>query len=277
MTYMFPTLPTIHAPEHGDGTPVVLLHGSASTSGQWRSLVDYLSGRCRLITPDLPGYGKSAEIVTAGPVTLEHFAQALRPLIDAQGQPVHLVGHSFGGAVALKIAAMFPASVASLTLIEPAAFGMIRDQLDKTDFMKAVRNSRMAMAEGDVWSGTRHFMDFWNGAGSFDRTSHGLCQKLAAMLPVVHRDFEALDSDPFCAWDAAGVVCPVLLVRGDSSPAEMDLITAALQESLPFVRTEVVEDAGHLVPLSDPHIIDPMIGDFVAKIDLEWQDRAKAA
>ena len=75
----------------GAGHPVVALHGSASSGAQWRSLVGYLEGRFRVITPDLPGYGASAHLPVGG---LAGDARAVAALIDRIGGPVHLVGYS---------------------------------------------------------------------------------------------------------------------------------------------------------------------------------------
>lgn len=273
MSQMPTEAPAIHTPQYGDGAPVMLLHGSASSSAQWRSMVGCLEGRFRVITPDLPGYGKSAPHEP----TLEGIAEALLPLIEREGRPVHMVGHSFGGAVALKIASLFPDKVASTTLIEPAAFNVIQDQLTQLPIIRAVRSSLVALSEGDAWNSMRFFIDFWNGAGAWNRTSHGLRQRLAAMAGQVHRDFDALASDRFTDRDAARVTRPTLVVTADGSPADMRRIVAALTGKIPFLRTEVIAGAGHMVPLTDPHVVDPMVGDFIAKAEFEWQSFSVAA
>lgn len=277
MRTIFSHAPAIHAPQSGDGAPVVLLHGSASNSSQWRSMVGCLEGRFKVITPNLSGYGKSVSSAAMADLTLAEIARALLPVIDPEGRPVHLVGHSFGGAVALRFASMFPGKVGSLTLIEPAAFNVIRDKVNQLPFMQAVRSSRVAMAEGDAWNSMRIFIDYWNGVEAWNRTSHGLRQRLAAMAGLVHRDYAALASDPFTDQDAASVVCPTLVVTGDNSPSDMNHIVAALEARIPFLRSEVISATGHMMPLTDPHIIDPMVGEFIAKVEFWWQRSAIAA
>ena len=84
----------------------------------------YLEGRFRIFTPDLPGYGASTVAATGG---LGGDAAIIGALIDRIGAPVHLVGHSYGGAVALKLAASRPDAVRSLTVIEPVAFHLLID------------------------------------------------------------------------------------------------------------------------------------------------------
>ena len=131
--------------------------------------------------------------------SLAQIAASLRPLIVRE-TPVHLVGHSFGGAVALKAAAMFPGHVRSLTLIEPAAFNTLwtehgPDRPESWRFRAAIRSSAAALAEGDAWDAMRHVVDFWNGEGAWERTSFGLRQTLAAQAGQVHDDYAAVEAD----------------------------------------------------------------------------------
>src|SRR5689334_22126360 len=101
MTYLLRNGSELHYRVQGEGTPVVALHGSASTGAQWRSLTGYIGGRFRVVTPDLPGYGASARPTAAagGADGLAADAEAIAALIDEVGEPVHLVGHSYGGSV----------------------------------------------------------------------------------------------------------------------------------------------------------------------------------
>lgn len=260
--------------EEGAGVPVVLLHGSASDSRQWRSLIGWISGRYRVIAPDLPGYGASRKARRPGPA-LQTLAETLAPIL-MQGAPVHLVGHSFGGAVALKAACMFPGHVRSLTLIEPTAAGLLwtergYDIPETRDLLAAIRSSATALAEGDAWDAMARVIDFWNGEGAWERTSFDLRQALAAKAGQVHDEFAALAADVTTESDLAGVVCPVFSLRGSRSPAVTWAIARHLRRALPFIRHLEIEGAGHMLPLTDPHVVDPMVGNFLARVDRGWQ------
>jgi pimeloyl-ACP methyl ester carboxylesterase len=263
--------------EEGRGVPVLLLHGSLSDSRQWRSLTGYLGGRHRVMAPDLPGYGRT-RAAPHGASSLAALAERLRSML-VNGGPAHVVGHSFGGAVALKAASLFPGYFRSLTLIEPAAFGSLwtergRHIAETHEFRAAAHNSATALVEGDAWSAAGYLIDFWNGEGAWGRTSFRLQQAIAAKVGQAHGDFAALDGDTTTAADLAGVVCPILSIRGTRSPAATDTIAHHLRQRLPFFRDEEIEGAGHMVPLTDPHIVDPMIGDFLARVDRTWQDES---
>lgn len=277
MTRLYRPEDFVFCTEQGAGAPVILLHSSASTGQQWQALTEYLDGRFRVIRPDIPGYGKSAN--AGRDASLETIAQSIIPIIEATGTSAHIVGHSFGGAVALKIATLRPDLVRSLTLIEPAAFNVLwtdpQTDVDHTVDLKAMaQTSRTALAEGDAWTAMQTFIDFWNDAGAWGRTSFKLQQILATFAGVVHRDFDALSGDRLTDRDLAGVACPTLCLFGGQSPAVMRAVAARLGEALPFARTEFFADSGHMLPLTDPHLTDPAIGEFLVRVDRQWQDAA---
>src|SRR5512143_397027 len=93
--------------EAGPSALAVLLHSSASSGSQWKSLTGWLAPSLHVMTPDLPGYGTAAGLddgeddvlADAGPVIA---------LIEQAGAAAHLVGHSYGGVIALAIAMARP-------------------------------------------------------------------------------------------------------------------------------------------------------------------------
>ena len=249
--------------EAGAGAPVLALHGSAATSAQWRFLAGALEGRLRLIAPDLPGYGRS-EALEDGAPDLARVAARVAPLIDAGGEPVHLVGHSFGGAVALKIALAMPERVKSLTLIEPAAFHLLRaggpgDRRLHAEIAGVASDLRGFVAEGDPWNGMARFIDFWNGPGAWGRSSDALRLTLAACIGQVDDDFAAIAAEADRLGDYARITAPTLAVMGLESPAVSMRVTELVAGAVPGARLELVPDAGHMAPLTDPHVVDPMI------------------
>ena len=90
--------------EAGSGTPVVCIHSSASSSGQWRALMERLADRFRVIAVDLYGAGKTAAWPQDHPMHLDDELRLLSSVFRAAGDRFHLIGHSFGAAIALKAA-----------------------------------------------------------------------------------------------------------------------------------------------------------------------------
>jgi pimeloyl-ACP methyl ester carboxylesterase len=106
----------------GTGPTVVLVPGSCSTGAAWRPVIASWEGRFRCVTTSLLGYGGTAERRTAQDPCIAHEAGILETVIRKAGGPVHLVGHSFGGLVALRDRV----PLASLAIVEaPAAIGTI--------------------------------------------------------------------------------------------------------------------------------------------------------
>ncbi|KRG46417.1 alpha/beta hydrolase [Stenotrophomonas panacihumi] len=102
---------------HGDGTPVVLLHGYAETSRMWQPLMRELAGRHVVIAPDLRGAGGSSK--PAGGYDKKTMAQDIHALVQSLGYPkVKIVGHDIGLMVAYAYAAQYPDQVESVVLMD---------------------------------------------------------------------------------------------------------------------------------------------------------------
>src|SRR5690242_21727905 len=100
---------------------VLMLHSGGFTSRQWRRLSESLSSEFNVITPDLLGYGDTPW-PNGEPF---HFDQDLDYVRSLVTEPMHLVGHSYGGFLALKLAIAEPSHVKSIAAYEPVAFGIL--------------------------------------------------------------------------------------------------------------------------------------------------------
>src|SRR5215831_4592391 len=112
--------------EAGAGEPIMFLHCSAGSSSAWVPVMNHLGRDYRALAPDLLGYGRSAAWPGNAPLASDEELGVLEALLNVVGRSVHLVGHSYGGTVALNAARRFPQRIASLTLIEPVAFQLLR-------------------------------------------------------------------------------------------------------------------------------------------------------
>lgn len=107
----------------GDGDPVVLLHGIGRSHADWTEQHELLRDRYRVYSVDLAGYGGSDPL--PGKYSLPALATFTEDFLDAVGitEPVHLVGNSLGGAVAMRLSVQAPERVRTLTLVNSAGFG----------------------------------------------------------------------------------------------------------------------------------------------------------
>lgn len=113
----------------GDAPPVVLLHGGgpgASGVSNYSRNIDALAHHHRVIVPDMPGYGRSSKYVDHSD-PFGYLASTIRALLDEMGvATAHLVGNSYGGAAALRLAMDAPGRVGKLVLMGPGGIGTTR-------------------------------------------------------------------------------------------------------------------------------------------------------
>jgi pimeloyl-ACP methyl ester carboxylesterase len=219
---------------------VVLLHCSGSSGAQWRSLTAQLDGY-RVIAPDLMHQG-----------TLAGEAAAVSSLIE---EPIHLVGHSYGGAVALHIARTRPDLLKTLTLVEPSAFHLLRHG-DRTDaaalreITAVADNARAALAAGDDMGGYGRFVEYWTGEKR---------APVAPQLDKIVRDFDALLGEPAELEDVAGIDVPTLIVQGGCTKLPSRCVCARLRTALPQAAFHLVQGAGHMLPLTHREQVNDLI------------------
>ena len=159
----------------GTGDPVVLLHSSLSSKSQWAALAERLAPRFRVIALDLCGYGDDAMPAASKPFTLDDEVRFVADRVDRLVSPhvrVHVVGHSYGGLVALRLAQRSRGRVASLTLYEPMAFGMLDpDDATLVEIRRIAESVPRLVAAGLPRHAAELFVDFWSGTGAYRRLS----------------------------------------------------------------------------------------------------------
>ena len=111
--------------EAGSGPGVVCLHSNASTSGQWRGLMDLLAPTFHVLAPDSYGSGKSPDWPSDRIISLLDEVALIEPVLAMAGSPLTLVGHSYGAAIALIAALANPGRVRAIALYEPTLFALL--------------------------------------------------------------------------------------------------------------------------------------------------------
>ena len=258
--------------EFGVGRPVVLLHSSASSGSQWTALAEEL-GECRhVIVPDLIGYGRSLERGPDANSSLDQEAEAVFALIEPLGEPVDLVGHSFGGAVAVKIALRWPEWVRSLTVIEPVLFHLLRrDNAEDRSLLWQIKLLSSEVVSSILSrrpeQGMQQFVDFWNGAGAWERLPVAQRDGLTRRLGQVQNNFAAVTGESWPIDRCRKIACPVLAITGEQSAAAARRVTELLVSALPDVSLRTIDGAGHMAPLSHRAVVNSLIADHLDTID----------
>lgn len=254
--------------EAGVGAPVVLLHCSAGSSAAWLPVMNDLCRDYRLLAPDLLGYGRGAPW-PAGKVLLQDeelgFVDALLALA---GRPVHLVGHSYGGAIALRAAIRFAPQIASLTLIEPVAFHLLRQAgaPDGWGEIAALAERHVGLAvEGRDAAAADMFLSYWMGAqaAQLPEASRDTAVRTAAKVAAEWQLMFAMadDRDALARLDL-----PTLLVCGGCTRTPARRVIEELRTILPAVTCHELPKAGHMSPMTHPADIAHLIRQHVGRI-----------
>lgn len=154
----------------GAGPTVVLVPGSCSTGAAWRPVTVSWNGRFRCVTTSLLGYGGTAERRKPDEPGMAHETDVVESVLRRAGTTVHLVGHSFGGLVALAVALRNEVPLASLTIIEAPAAELLRsgEEDGLYDAFRRMTDAYVAdFASGNL-NAIAAMIDFYGGLGTFD-------------------------------------------------------------------------------------------------------------
>lgn len=253
----------------GSGPGVVCVHSNASTSSQWRGLMDQLSGRFRVLAPDSLGAGKSPGW-PPGRVSLADEVALLEPVFAMAGNPYSLVGHSYGAAVALIAALAHPGRVRGLALYEPTLFSLLEEEAPGSEAANGIRHAAHDAAAAidvhDHAAAARYFLDYWMGSGTWDSMPAARQAPVAASMVNVRGWAGALFGEPTPLQAFRALNVPVLYMVGAASPASSRGVARLLTQTLP--RVEVLEFAGlgHMGPVTHPQVVNDAIDGFLSRI-----------
>ncbi len=244
----------------GAGPALVLLHAGIADRRMWSDhLQPIANAGWRVLALDLPGYGDA-------PAAVEEDAPWLDVLetIDALGVGrVALVGCSFGGAVAQRVAVLAPERVSSLALVSSPA----SDIAPSPELQAAWEAEESALESGDIEAAVRAVLEAWTLA---DATAE-LRELVAAMQ---RRAFELqanagaapaaadpLEEDPTAL---ARLELPVLVAVGEHDMPDFHLAADALAAAIPGATRTVLAGARHLAPLEQPQAFRALLLSFLA-------------
>lgn len=213
--------------------------------------------------PDLTGYGQTP-LLAEQPWSLGAEVQQLLPgLTTKPSIECDVIGHSYGGAVALHLARTQQLAVRKLVLFEPVAFHLLPQLPDAGQLWQEVNLLAEALPALAPRQAAMRFLDYWQQDGFFAGLPERMQQLLAAQVGKVTLDFQALSQEAATFADyAASISCPVLLLSGRFSRAPAQRLCAALADCLPNAEL-VLLDCGHMGPVTDPQLINPLIAEFL--------------
>lgn len=234
--------------DEGSGAPVVLVHGSVSDYREWSNQMAPLARHYRVIAysrryhwPNLPP-AKDAD------ATVERQADDLAAIIQAMGiAPAHIVGHSYGGAVALNLTLRHPELVRTLVLAEPAVSGVLGDTPENEFVSKESQAIRTEMKDAFASGNAERIVRTYAAhvaPGEFEKAQSEVRKMLLANVSAFQLDFSSR-RPPFTCDDARRVAVPVLILSGDRSPMGLQRIAEETARCMKAARLVRIPQATH--------------------------------
>ena len=153
-----------HYDERGAGKVIILVHAATQSGKQWYDLISHMSKSFRYLLPDLYGCGKTKAWPSNRPLSIDDEAEIILTLLDQVKTQVHLIGHSYGGAVALRAALKAKTKISSLSLIEPGGLPLLKEAgytNEYSEYNHVMTNFFSAVNRGDLATAWRDFLVYY--------------------------------------------------------------------------------------------------------------------
>jgi pimeloyl-ACP methyl ester carboxylesterase len=233
----------------------LLIHSGGLTSRQWRKLAQQLSATHDVLAPDLLGYGEP----WPAPKPF-HFRLDVDRLITLLDRPADLVGHSYGGLLALQIALAAPHLVHRLALYEPVAFGVLTDAPGDAEARATLALPTYhpdASGLDEAWlSG---FVEWWNGPGAWAALAEPTRAGFRAVGWKVSQEVATLIADTTSPATYATITAPTLLLGGARTPQTERQTLARLAETMPSATLTLFPGMGHMGPITHADAVNTAI------------------
>jgi len=241
----------------GSGRPIVLIHSTGIGSRQWAAYSKLIDRP--LLAIDLLGYPPSDPWEASFSISAD--LEGTEKLVLHQEQPVDLIGHSYGGFIAMQLAHKNPSAIDSMLLHEPVAWGSLysSDRADlKEEFDQVCDSffSHRGSIDPDSW--LNGFVDFWNVPGIWAN----LPEKTKAIWrKQFHKVFAevsslCLDRTPLSHW--ATIKHPTWITMSSGAPEPEKEVCRLLSETMPGAKL-LKHSGGHLSPITHFSELSPII------------------
>jgi pimeloyl-ACP methyl ester carboxylesterase len=261
----------------GAGPTIVLVPGSCSTGAAWRPVMAAWDGRFRCVTTSLLGYGGTAERRTAQDTSISHEADVVEEVVRAAGEPVHLIGHSFGGLASLAVALRNRVRLKSLVVIEAPAADLLRQNGDHAHycaFREMTQGYFAAHAAGDAQA-IAAMIDFYGGAGTFASWPARVRDHAVATTAVNILDWASGYGFALSPAALAEVEIPVLVLWGGKSHAAVWHANALIAASMKHAIGTKLEGAAHFMIATHPNRVARLVADHVLDAEAEARGRPR--
>jgi pimeloyl-ACP methyl ester carboxylesterase len=247
--------------DHGE--PIMLIHGSWTDHSNWNAVVGGVSENFRVLTYDRRGHGKSETTGTQGSGD-EDAMDAAALLTQLNLVPAHVVGNSFGGSIALKLAASQQQLFRSLMVHEPPLFNLLADDPSIAPMMAEGMKRReqviKVLESGDKVGAARLFAETLTfGPGAWDRMSPEARDRMVANADTWLDETRDSKGSSVDLQALARFTKPALLTYGGRGMRGSNLVIERLAKAIPNSKVEFDPNQGHA-----PHVSNPR--EFVRRV-----------
>jgi pimeloyl-ACP methyl ester carboxylesterase len=235
--------------ESGLGPTVVFVPGSCSTGSAWRPILSELGNGWRAVTTSLLGYGGTAERRTLRDADISREAEVLEAVVRRAASPVHLVGHSFGGAAAIAVALRRRVPLLSLVIIEAPVLELLRHAGEHRHY-RALREMTDvyfdAFRAGET-AAIKLMIDFYGGAGTFAAWPDRVRRYAIDTTPVNILDWASAYDFQLTPGCLANIDVPALVLRGGASHPAMRRASELLSQCMANASLATIAGAAHFM------------------------------
>jgi non-heme chloroperoxidase len=254
--------------EEGSGPPLILVHGSVSDYREWAGQMAPLARRYRVIAYSRRYHWPNPAPGADADASLERQVDDLAAIIKAlDAPPAHIVGHSYGGAVALHLALRHPELVRTLVLAEPAVSGVLGNAPEGDAVSKEARAVRTEMKEafesGDAGRIVRTYAARV-APGEFDKAGPGVRRMLLTNVPAFRLDFNSRRPTLTCD-DAGRVAVPVLVLSGNRSASGLQRIAETAARCIKGAELVRLSQATHWMQHDHARAFNKAVLGFLAR------------
>ncbi|MBN2700924.1 MAG: alpha/beta fold hydrolase [Methylohalobius sp. ZOD2] len=248
-----------------EGPPLLILHGLFGAGRNWYSLAQRLAGEFQVLVPDLRGHGESPH---AAPLDYPHMATDLAALLAREGvQSTHLLGHSMGGKVAMRLALSRPDLVSKLVVadIAPVQYAHSFDHV--VEALKALPLDQVtSRRQADEWLAPRIENPVVRQFLLQNLITHNSSYDWRVDLDLLASALPALSGFPLDATiqPFAG---PTLFVSGGLSEYIKPAYHQAIRSLFPQARIKTIEHAGHWIHIDQPDCFESTVRCFLREAD----------
>ena len=246
---------------------VLCLHSSLSSSQQWQGLADRLQSEFNVHTPDLIGYGDAPHWAVGIEASLDREIERLADLVDELDGPIHLVGHSYGGAVAIRAAVAFGPRISSLSVYEPVVFQALLEASDEApatlEMLRLIEQLKADCAGGNLLRAAGRFIDYWSGPGTWTAIPVHKQYRLASQVPAGMANFDAAmkAKNPLPKLAESGL--PTLYLAGQDSPEAAQAMGRQFTWQVSHAVRHRFRGTGHMGPITNAEAVNSRIARFV--------------